>query len=367
MIEQGKIGVHQFTILTILFTIGSSILIAPSGLAFAAKQDAWIAAVLGLLVGLLLIMLYQALGSRFPQKTLVAYSEELMGKWLGKAVSFLYFCFFFILAALVLRNLGDFITTQVLVDTPLQFTHIFFLGVIILGIRNGIETFTRTSEIFLPWVLVFFFLMFILLPSQMKMSYLQPIFGYGLKPIVRASVSIIGTPYLELVVFLMIIPLVNQTKKLGKAFLVGVSIGGGLLVVISLLSILVLGDDLTAVQMYPSYSLAKRISIGSFLERLEVFMAGIWFITIYFKLTLCFYAATMIFGEVFNLRDVRQLYLPLGMILVVLSVIAYPNTAYFIQFATKIWVFYSGTFGFLIPSLLLVLAILRKKRKPLGK
>jgi spore germination protein KB len=362
MIEKGKIGVHQFTILTILFTIGSSILIAPSGLAYEAKQDAWIAAILGLLVGLLLVMLYQALGNRFPQKTLVAYSEELMGKWMGKAVSLLYFCFFFILAALVLRNLGDFISAQVLVDTPLEFTHIFFLGVIILGIRNGLETFTRTSEIFLPWVLIFFFLMCVLLPSEMQIDCLKPIFGYGLKPIVRAAVPLIGTPYLELVVFLMIIPFVKPTKKLGRSFLVGVSIGGSLLSIISLLSILVLGDGLTAVQMYPSYSLAKKISIGSVLERLEVFMAGIWFITIYFKLSICFYAATMTFGEVFKLRDVRQLYLPLGMILVVLSVIAYPNAAYFIQFASKIWVFYSGTFGLVIPLLLLVLAIFRKKK-----
>ncbi|MZQ85243.1 endospore germination permease [Paenibacillus sp. 5J-6] len=361
MIEKGRIGVHQFTILTVLFTIGSAILIAPSGLAYDAKQDAWIAAILGLLVGLLLVLLYLAIGQRFPQKTLAEYCEELMGKWIGKAISLLYFCFFFILAALVLRNLGDFISTQVLVDTPLQFTHIFFLAIVILGIRNGLETFTRTSEIFLPWVLLFFFLMFILLPTQMKTTNILPILGYGFKPVVRASLPLIGTPYLELVVLLTILPFVNQTQKLGKAFLTGVSIGGSLIVIISLLSILVLGDDLTSVQMYPSFSLARRISIGSFLERLEVVMAGIWFITIYFKLTLCLYASAVTLGAIFKLSEIRQLYLPLGMSLVVLSVIAYPNSAYFIQFASKIWLFYSGTFGLIIPLLLLGLAIFRKK------
>ncbi|NOV00761.1 GerAB/ArcD/ProY family transporter [Paenibacillus planticolens] len=361
MIEKGRIGVHQFTILTILFTIGSSILIAPSGLAYDAKEDAWIAAILGLLFGLLLVILYQALGRRFPQKTLVAYCEELMGKWFGKAIGLLYFCFFFLLAALVLRNLGDFISTQVLVDTPLQFTHIFFLAIVILGIRNGLETFTRTSEIFLPWVLTFFFLMFILLPTQMKTSNMLPVLGYGLKPVVRASIPLIGTPYMELVVFLMIMPFVNQTQKLGKAFLAGVSIGGCLLIVISLLSILVLGDDLTAIQMYPSFSLARRISIGNFLERLEVVMAGIWFITIYFKLTLCLYASAVALGEIFKLTEIRQLYVPLGMSLLVLSIIAYPDASYFVQFSSKIWVFFSGTFGLVIPLLLLLSAILRKK------
>ncbi|MDD9265648.1 endospore germination permease [Paenibacillus sp. GCM10023248] len=363
MFEKGRIGVHQFTILTILFTIGSSILIAPSGLAYDAREDAWIAAILGLIVGLLLVTMYSFLRRQLPQNTLVGNCEELLGKWLGKAVSLLYFGFFFILAALVLRNLGDFISTQVLVDTPLQFTHIFFLAIIILGIRNGLETFTRTSEIFLPWVLTFFFLMFILLPTQMKAGNILPILGQGIKPVVRASVPLIGTPYLELVLFFTILPYVSQTKKLGKSFLTGVAIGGSLIVIVSLLSILVLGDDLTSVQMYPSFSLARRISIGNFLERLEVIMAGIWFITIYFKLTLCLYASATTLGEVFRMSEIRQLYLPLGMSLVVLSVVAYPDAAYFIQFASRIWVFYSATFGFVIPLILLLLAAIRRKKQ----
>ncbi|TXK84792.1 endospore germination permease [Paenibacillus sp. N3.4] len=363
MIEKGKIGVHQFTILAILFTIGSSILITPSGLAYTAKKDAWIAAIVGNLAGLLLVLLYQALNSRFPEKSIAAQLEEVMGKWFGGIVSFLYFCFFFILAALVLRNIGDFITTQVLVTTPLQFVHAFFLLVVILGIRNGLEPFTRTAEIFLPWVFIFFFLMIILLPTQMNLDYLHPILGYGFKPIIRAAVPLIGTPYMELVVFLVIFPYLNKTKKLRKAFLFGITIGGTLIAIISLLSIIVLGDDLTARHMYPSYSLAKKINLGGFLERLEVIMAGIWFITIYFKLTLCFYAATMTLGEAFKMKEVRQLYLPLGMIMVVLSIIAYPNTSYFLQFASKIWVFFSSTFGLFIPLLLLVIPMLRKAAK----
>lgn len=364
MIEQGKIGFRQFTVITVLFTIGSSILIAPSGLALEAKQDAWLAASLGLIFGLLLVTLYNRLGTRFSQMTLVAYSQEILGKWIGITVSFFYFCFFFILAALVLRNIGDFIATQVLVRTPIQFIHVFFLGVVILGVRNGLETFARTAEIFLPWVLIFFFLMVVLLPPQMEFKQVLPVFGYGIKPILRAAVPFVGTPYFELVVFLMFFPFISNAKKVGKAFLAGVCFGGLLLIIISLLSILVLGTELTAKHMYPSYSLAKKISIGSFLERLEVIMAGIWFITIYFKLTICFYASTTTFAELLRLKDARQLYLPFGMIMIILSIIAYPNAAYFITFASKIWVFYSATFGLLIPILLLSVAMIRNKKSP---
>ncbi|WP_176706367.1 GerAB/ArcD/ProY family transporter [Paenibacillus hemerocallicola] len=364
MIEKGKIGVHQFTILTILFTVGSSILIAPSGLAQEAKQDAWIAAGVGLLAGLLLVVLYNKIAERYPTTTFVHYTQEILGIWPGRIVSFLYFCYFFVLAALVLRNIGDFITTQILNNTPIHFIHIFFLIVIIMGIRNGLETCTRTAEIFMPWVLFFFFVMIVLLPPQFEPGHLTPVLGYGAKPVMRAALPVLGTPFMELVTVFMLFPYVNHSRKARHAFLVGTLIGGGMLIVIVLLSILVLGEDLTARHMYPSYSLAKKITIGTFLERLEVVMAGIWFITIYFKLSISFYASTMTFAELFRLKDARQLYLPFGMIMIVFSIVAYPDVTYFMNFGTKIYFPYAIPYAVVFPLLILIVAVIRRKREP---
>ncbi|WP_309122952.1 endospore germination permease [Paenibacillus sp.] len=361
MIEKGKIGVHQLTVLTILFTVGSSILIAPSGLASAAKQDAWIAAIVGLISGLSMVVFYNLILSRFPSATLVHYSQEVLGKWPGKAISFLYFCYFFLLASFVLRNIGDFLTTQVLPNTPIHFIHAFFLLVIIMGLRSGLETFARTAEIFFPWMIVFFLIMIFLLPPQFDFHNVTPILGYGVKPVLTASIPLLSTPYMELVAFFMIYPAVRNAPKARKALFVGVLLGGFLLILISLLSILVLGADVTGRQTYPSYTLAKKISIGDFLERLEVIMAGIWFITIYFKLGISFYASVMTFAELFRLKEARPLYLPFGMIMVVLSVIVYPNITAFTQFATKIDFPYSIPYAFVFPFLIWFVAVLRKK------
>lgn len=361
MIEKGKIGVRQFTVLIILFTIGSSILIIPSGLAQGAKQDAWISAVVGLIGGLLLVMLYNMITIRFPNTTLVHYSQEVLGKWLGRCVSFLYFVYFFLLASFVLRNIGDFLTTEVLPNTPIHIIHIFFLLVIILGARNGIEVFTRSAEIFFPWLIIFFLLLAFLLTPNYQIGHILPVFGYGIKPVLRGAITILGTPYLELAVFLMVFPFVNHSPKARRAFLIGVFIAGIMLVIISLLTILVLGADLTANQLYPSYNLAEKISIGEFLERLEIIMAGIWFITIYFKLAICFYAATMTFAELFKLKEARQLYLPFGMIMIVSSIVMFPNTSYFLNFIS-IYFFYAMPFAIIFPLLILIVAMIRKKK-----
>jgi len=367
LIEKGKIGVHQFTILIILFTAGSSILIAPSGIAMEARQDAWIASAVGLIGGLLMIALYNRIVVRFPTTTFVQYCQDVLGKWPGRVIVFLYFCYFFLLATVVLRNIGDFMTTQVLTNTPIQFIHVFFLLVVIMGIRNGLETPARTAEIFLPWVIFFFIILAVLLPPQFEFNHLRPVFGYGAKPILRATLPVLSTPYMELVIFLLLFPYVKHAGKARQAYWVGTLLGGILLITISLLAILVLGADFTSRHMYPSYSLAKKISIGSFLERVEVIMAGIWFITIYFKLAVCFYASSLTFAELFQLKDARQLYLPFGMIIIVLSLIAYPNIAYFMNFSSKIDFPYSVPYSILFPALIWLVAVVRKKKERTAK
>ena len=47
MLKDVKISVRQFAVLVMIFTIGTTILVIPSGLAADAKQDAWLAAMLG--------------------------------------------------------------------------------------------------------------------------------------------------------------------------------------------------------------------------------------------------------------------------------------------------------------------------------
>ncbi len=71
-------------VLVILFTIGTSILTMPSGLASVAKQDGWIAAIIGVGVGLLNIWLYIKLFQQFPSMTLVQLNEKLLGNGLVK-------------------------------------------------------------------------------------------------------------------------------------------------------------------------------------------------------------------------------------------------------------------------------------------
>ena len=361
---QEKISRNQFAILVMMFTVGSSILILPSGLAAEAKQDAWIAALLAIVVGVALVVLYTALGNRYSTETLPEYSEIILGKWLGKIVSILYFAFFFLLSALVLRNIGDFLSTYQLPHTPIAITHIVFLLVVIMSIRLGLETFSRTAEFFFPWVIALILVLLFAIAPQIEFKNLQPIMGEGIKPIIRASIPFVGSPILELVVFLMIIPAINRKQGGKMGFLTGYLIGGTVLFIVSIFTILVLGVDVTTRKIYPSYTLAKQINIGNFIQRVEAIASFIWFITIFIKLSLSFYASAFCLAHILKLKDYRVVIFPLAIIMLVLSLVAYPNTAYFLTFVSATWPFLALMYGLILPLLLFLISSFTKKRVP---
>ena len=374
MAGQSKISARQLMILTILFTIGSAILIIPSGMALVAKQDAWIAVLVGVGCGLLIMYLYIKITDLYPQMTLVEIMEALLGKWLGKAAALLFFSLLLINApAPVLFYLGNFMTTQMIPQTPIPAINILFAVIVLFAVRLGLEVLARSAEMMFPLFILLYISFTGLVVSNIKLENVQPVLEAGVGPIWPAALSFVSTTYLPHIVLLMIFPAsVNRSDQARKAFFIGSLIGGLILVVIVALTILVLGPEITATNIYPSYALAKKINIGHFLQRIEAIMATIWFITLFFRLTLYMYSIVTAIAQIFQLKSSKQLVLPLGIILVVMSIIVYPNVPYQQTYDTKTWIPYALSMGLFFPLLLLgIHAIKRlwttKDKKPAAK
>ncbi|WP_306294951.1 GerAB/ArcD/ProY family transporter [Paenibacillus kribbensis] len=356
-----KISPRQLLVLTILFTIGSAILVVPSVMATTARQDAWIAALVGVVAGLLIIWLYNTITIMYPQMTLVQIMETLLGKWLGKSFSILFIITFFLSGpAAVLYDLGSFLTTQMIPETPIQAVNILFAIIVLMGVHLGIETLARSAELLFPLFILLYTAFVVLVVSNVKLENAQPILERGWGPIWPAALSFISIAFLSHIVLLMIFPFVDHPDQARKAFLIGSLAGGLILILLITLAILVFGPELTAKNMYPSYSLAKKINIGNFLQRIEAIMAAMWFISLFFRLALYMYSIMIATAQIFNLKDYRPLIFPLGMILIVMSVIIYPNVPYQQSWDAKIWTPYILSIGLILPLLLLCLHGIRK-------
>ncbi|RCW51035.1 GerAB/ArcD/ProY family transporter [Paenibacillus prosopidis] len=364
MTSNVKISVRQFTVIVMFYTIGTTILVIPSSLAADADQDAWIAAILGWVLGLLIVGFYIRLGRLFPNMTLIEYNEKVFGKWLGKKISLFFIFFSFICAATVLYYLGNFMTTQVMPETPIESFTILFAGIVVMGLRLGLEVVARTAEILFPWFLLLFIVSTLFLIPEIEIQNIQPVFEFGIKPIMNGALTFASTASLPLVILLLVFPaFVNHPKDAGKAYFIGTLLGGLFVIIITFLSISILGADLSERNMYPSYALAKKIDVGNFIQRVEILIAGIWFMTIFFKTTIYSFSFLTGLAQIFGFRDYRPFALPYGMILVVYSLVVYPDVVYMMDFDSTIWIPYALTIGLLLPLIILSVGSLRKKIK----
>lgn len=363
MFDNDKISLNQFSILVIYFVVGTSIIITPGLLTIHAKQDAWVGGILGVLIGLFFTYLYVALGTYFPKLTFVEIAQVICGKWIGNFISLIYLTQPLILSALVLRNIGDFLTTMIMPETPIQAIHILFMALVIMGVRLGIGVIARSAEVIFPWFLLLFTILVFAIMPQIEWANIQPIFEHGLKPILRTTLTITYFPYSDLVILMMLFPHINPLLKARSSFLTGSLLGGVIILWITVLCILVLGADETARHIYPAYILAKKISIGNFLQRIEVIVAGMWFLSIFFKMTICVYASCIGITKLLNLQDYRPLTFPLGMILIVYSLVVAPNIVYNMKITPLAWIPHSLLIGFLLPFFLLIITKMKKKHR----
>ncbi|NOU93845.1 GerAB/ArcD/ProY family transporter [Paenibacillus sp. LMG 31456] len=350
---------RQFFILITLHMIGSAVLVMPTVLTVAAKQDAWISAVMVVAAGLGLTWLVYKIYQRFPEQNLIEITQEVFGKRLGTAISFLFFTTYtFVITALVLRNMGDFVITVMLPDTPLGVVDLLFLFVVIMGVKLGLRTTAYAAEIFFPWVFLLFFVLCIGLLSEVKIDFILPIFDTGIKSIIQGALPQIGIPYMESIIFLMITSHIKQGEKVGKMWYMAVLASGLFLLTLTLLSTLVLGPAQTALSVFPTFELAKRIDSS----RVEFFMTFIWFVTVFFRMILFFYITNVGLSLTLKWRDYKFFSYPLAMLVLVGSILFVPNRS-FMSELISMWYNYAFLWGVCFPILLLVISMLRGKKQ----
>ncbi|MEC1180307.1 endospore germination permease [Metasolibacillus meyeri] len=355
------ISTRQFTIITFLYSIGTSILIIPAYLANLAKQDAWIAATIGVLLSLLLVMLFVTLANAFPQHSFIEIIVKVLGKWFGSFIAILFILFSLINSGELLYYIGAFMQIEIMPETPTIAFVLLFAFIIIMASYLGLETFARSAEIFFPMFLLLFFFFIIFITPDIQFENVQPVLDTAPRPFIASILYFMSIFSFPTIMLLMIFPYtVNKNKSAQKGFYLGLLLGGVVLILIIALCILVLGAINTTSQNYPTYTLAQRISIGDFFQRIEVIITFMWIITIYIRTFIYFYTALIGLQQVFHIKDEKPLILPLSLLLIGISQIIHPNGTHSYIYNKGVWLPYSATFSILLPILLLLIAKIRR-------
>ena len=213
-------------------------------------------------------------------------------------------------------------------------------------------------------LLAFTFLVMFLLP-QSELTELKPIMEAEPLTMLHTIFVVISYPFGQSVVFSMLFPLVNKQSHMGRDVLFMAAAAGLLLTIILLTSLLVLGSFLSESTIYTTFFLAKKVSIGDFLQRMEAILTTAWIVTTFFKTVLYYYASILGTAQLFKLKSYQSLIWVAALILFGLSIVVSPDMEYYVSDFTPSWTLWDLTSGLFLPLLLLILPAwsLRKKAK----
>ncbi|MGO4734623.1 GerAB/ArcD/ProY family transporter [Paenibacillus sp. 2KB_22] len=363
MLEQGRLGTRQLTTLTFLIVVGDMMLIYPSVITSYAKQDSWICAFIGVPLGMALMAMILKLCSLHPEKNLVQMARSILGFWPGTLFSCIYLFFFIIGASTHTREVGDFMTTQIFQYTPIRIVILMFVIVIGWGVFHGLEAMGRSSELLMPVVILFIVVLAVCLLPQIDTSNLKPVSDTSVVSILQGILVSIIYPIGEVVPIMMILPYVAKQAHRTRDVLIAAGLGNLVLATLVTISLLVLGAFLTQHNIYASFVLSQKISIGSFFERIEAIMASSWLISTYFKAMIYLYAFIVGCAELFKLKQYRMLVLPASLLVFGLANLVSPTITFIVITVVPYWVDWDTTLGIILPGCLLLIQLLKSHRK----
>lgn len=354
-LEKGRISESQLAYMMVGFILGSSVLLPPGGL---AGHDSWIAILIGLAEGLVFALIYSALASRFPGKTLVEISNAVYGRYLGKLVSVVFIWFLFHLGSLVVGNFTDFLAALIMPETPELVFAILIVLVCASAVRNGVEVLARCGQVLVPIVLLILAFLVLLQLPDFDPTNLQPILEAPASRLLWAAHGAAAFPIAETVTFLMVIPFMNEDKHVVKPVAAALTVGGLLLAAISARNAAVLGVT-AEISLYPSFEAIRLINIAHFLTRLEVLVAVNLMAMGFLKISVTLYGTVLGLAQLMGLRSYLPLVFPVSILMIIVSLLNFSSVAENIEFIEVGYPVYAMPFELGIPLLTLLLAVVR--------
>lgn len=321
-----QISSGQMSVLFFCFMTGSSIVNIPGPLIGYAKMGAWISLLLSLSIGMALLACVMYLYRKYPNLDFIEYSDALVGRWITALLAIPFLSFQFHMTSGIVLDIGLFMTTTMMRQTPIILFLFFVFLVVALTVRSGIETMARMF--FIPIVSVIGSIVVILVLSYPKYEpeHLLPILPNGIKPIALGTYFAYGFPYAELVLIAMLLPYVRKEKQghLHKGMYLALLVNGFFLIAVTLSTIMVFGP-MSGERRYSMFEVARTVDLLVVIQRIESLVGISLIMASFMKAAVTLAALNLTITKLFNLKDNRILVFPLTLICFLFSLLQIEN------------------------------------------
>ncbi|MEC0231996.1 GerAB/ArcD/ProY family transporter [Paenibacillus alba] len=361
MEQARQVTVIQAAIILISTIVGVGVLALSLFAVKAADSAAPLVTLMGIIIAFIGLWLITLLGMRYPNQSIIEYSEVLIGKWAACLFSILIIVFFGVITALASREFGEVVVTSVLTKTPLEVTVIVMLLLAALSSRANMTTFTYFHHFYFPVIVFPLVLIVVLSLKNAHMVYLLPLWGNEPKGILGGTLTMAAL-FQGSFVMTIVIPAMRRPERAKISSFVGMLITGGLYLLIVVATVGVFGAEEVKNLVWPTLELAKTTSLpANILERLDGAFLAVWVTAVFTTLLSSYYLAIRFLTQLLRLRDHK-----------LFSFFLLPFIYVIAMFPQNLLEMYAliqivGRWGLLItvayPFGLLVIALIRKKSK----
>jgi len=227
-----------------------------------ADTGAPLVILLGVLIASVGMVFITLLGMKYPGKTIVQYSEELIGKWPARIMSALFILYAAQLTAFGSREFGEVVVTSVLQRTPLEVTVTVMLLLAALSARSDLTTFAYIHHLYFPLILFPGILIVALSLKNSHVLNLLPIWGNDQSGML-SEVLTIASLFQSYIVMTVVIPGMRRPDRALTAALWGMAMAGGIYLMIVIATVSVFGPEEVKNLLWPTLELAKTTSLFS--------------------------------------------------------------------------------------------------------
>ncbi|MGP4075881.1 GerAB/ArcD/ProY family transporter [Halobacillus sp. K22] len=353
---------YQLFTVTTNFVIFSSILMAPALTVTAAKQDGWISMLFAFIIGLLLNLVYVLILKKHQYPSLFSLIDRAAGKWIGTLLNLVVMFYALHLAAMVVRNLSNFIVSSVFPNAHPWIYQILVISIVAFTAFYGVRNLFLINELLSPLLFLIVGTSLILIIKDFSFIEIKPVFHSSFQSIFEGAYATLGFPFIEALIIGNFFHYVQQKKQLMFVYLSGISLGGITLVIAVLL---IIGNDgayMVARETYPTYSVLRDIEFTTIFERIEILIALAWITGLFFKITVCFLVVMMGFKHLSNSKSYRPFIIPIAILTWAMTNHLHKTVMDFSNFVTSSWTLYWFTL-YSVLMMVFLIGFLRQKKQ----
>lgn len=339
--------------LAIFFGVGTHLIYNNTG------KDSYIAIIIGSVLSVGILYIFKYIFNNNFKDDIYKLNEALFGK-VGKILNFIMFVAFFLICSAVLYSVSNFLNVEYLPETNINLIKSLILVSLIYISSKKLPDIIRTNQIFSIISVIIMALNIIGVYQEFNIENLKPVFSESKINMLK---SVLVYVVLSIVPFTMLLITsknrIKDAKNVNSIIYKVVLFTNIIQVILTFVTILVLGEELISAFRFPEYILLKQFNLFNMLERVENVLSLQFYFNSFSLLSLLYY---FMINFLPNTRVKKTYPTIISIVLFFCTSNFFRNTVAFVERINS-YSFYVILIGLLIPILLTFIKLKKYSKK----